>query len=45
MAKLVPAVPRVAIRMGTCGSGNGAEVPQALAQAVGCFGAAFRSYW
>ena len=25
LAKLVPAVPRVAIGMGTCGRGNGAE--------------------
>jgi NADH-quinone oxidoreductase subunit F len=35
MAKLVPAVPRVAIGMGTCGRGNGAEgLYHAFAQAV-----------
>ena len=35
MAKLVPSVPRVAIGMGTCGRGNGAEgLYHAFAQAV-----------
>ncbi len=35
MAKLVPPVPRVAIGMGTCGRGNGAEgIYHAFAQAV-----------
>lgn len=35
MAKLVPAVPRVGIGMGTCGRGNGAEgIYHAFAQAV-----------
>ena len=35
LAKLVPAVPRVAIGMGTCGRGNGAEgLYHAFAQAV-----------
>jgi len=35
MAKLVPAVPRVAIGMGTCGRGNGAEgLYHAFAQAI-----------
>ncbi|HTT23241.1 MAG TPA: NADH-ubiquinone oxidoreductase-F iron-sulfur binding region domain-containing protein [Candidatus Sulfotelmatobacter sp.] len=35
MAKLVPAVPRVTIGMGTCGRGNGAEgIYHAFAQAV-----------
>ena len=35
MAKLVPAVPRVAIGMGTCGRGNGAEgLYHAFAQAL-----------
>ncbi len=35
MAKLVPSVPRVAIGMGTCGRGNGAEgLYQAFAQAI-----------
>jgi hypothetical protein len=35
MAKLVPAVPRVAIGVGTCGRGNGAEgLYHAFAQAV-----------
>ena len=35
LAKLVPAVPRVAIGMGTCGRGNGAEgIYHAFAQAV-----------
>src|SRR6202008_2364076 len=37
MAKLVPAVPRVSIGMGTCGRGNGAEgIYHAFAQAVEC---------
>ena len=35
LAKLVPAVPRVAIGMGTCGRGNGAEgLYHAFAQAI-----------
>jgi NADH-quinone oxidoreductase subunit F len=35
LAKLVPAVPRVTVGMGTCGRGNGAEgLYQALAQAL-----------
>ena len=35
LAKLVPAVPRVTIGMGTCGRGNGAEgLYQAIVQAV-----------
>src|SRR6201998_3740141 len=35
LAKLVPAVPRVAIGMGTCGRGNGAEgLYQAFVQAI-----------
>ena len=39
MAKLVPAVPRVAIGMGTCGRGNGAEgLYHAFAQAIECNG-------
>ncbi len=39
MAKLVPAVPRVAIGMGTCGRGNGAEgIYHAFAQAIECGG-------
>ena len=42
MAKLVPAVPRVAIGMGTCGRGNGAEgIYHAFAQAIECGGHAF----
>jgi NADH-quinone oxidoreductase subunit F len=39
MAKLVPAVPRVAVGMGTCGRGNGAEgIYHAFAQAIECGG-------
>jgi len=39
MAKLVPPVPRVAIGMGTCGRGNGAEgIYHAFAQAIECGG-------
>lgn len=35
LSKLVPAVPRIAVGMGTCGRGNGAEgLYQALAQAM-----------
>ena len=35
LAKLVPAVPRVAVGMGTCGRGNGAEgLYHAFAQAI-----------
>jgi len=40
LAKLVPAVPRVAIGMGTCGRGNGAEgLYHAFAQAIDDCGA------
>jgi len=35
LAKLVPAVPRIAVGMGTCGRGNGAEgLYSAFAQAI-----------
>jgi NADH-quinone oxidoreductase subunit F len=41
LAKLLPPVPRVAIGMGTCGRGNGAEgLQQAFAEAIGDTGAA-----
>ncbi len=40
LAKLVPAVPRVAVGMGTCGRGNGAEgLYHAFAQAIESSGA------
>ena len=54
LAKLMPAIPRLTVGMGTCGRGNGAEgVFQAFAEfidrradivlaGVGCFGACFQ---
>lgn len=40
LAKLVPAVPRIAVGMGTCGRGNGAEgLYSAFAQAIELSGA------